>query len=180
MTVIRTERLVLRRARMDDLDDMHAVLSHPLAMRWWATPPHADIEQTRAWLQSMVDSPRELSEDFVVEHQGRVVGKAGAWRLPGFGYILHPDVWGRGLATEAVGAFLNAAFARPDVPRLEADVDPRNLASLRLLEKLGFVETGRASGTWTVGEELCDSVYMALTATAWAARRQVTADALNP
>jgi RimJ/RimL family protein N-acetyltransferase len=46
---------------------------------------------------------------------------------------------------------------------LTADVDPRNLSSIRLLERHGFVETGRANGTWQVGDELCDSVYFRLT-----------------
>ena len=43
-----------------------------------------------------------------------------------------------------------------------ADVDPRNAASLALLTRHGFIETGRAAGTWQVGDELCDSIYLAL------------------
>ena len=45
---------------------------------------------------------------------------------------------------------------------LTADVDPRNLTSIRLLERHGFMEVGRAKGTWQVGEELCDSIYYRL------------------
>lgn len=157
-----TDRLRLRRARPTDLDDLHAVLSHPLAMRFWSTPPHADREQTRAWLAGMIASPPELSDDFVVELEGRVVGKAGFYRLPDIGYILHPDVWGRGYATEALTAVVAHVFATRGVERLTADVDPRNAASLRLLDKLGFVETARASRTWLIGDEWCDSVYLAL------------------
>mgnify|MGYP003347797219 CR=1 FL=1 len=47
------------------------------------------------------------------------------------------------------------------------DVDPRNKASIRLLERLGFAETHRAARTWLVGEEWCDSVYFALTREDW-------------
>jgi RimJ/RimL family protein N-acetyltransferase len=43
---------------------------------------------------------------------------------------------------------------------LTADVDPRNLSSLALLKRNGFVETGRATGTWQIGAELCDSIYL--------------------
>jgi RimJ/RimL family protein N-acetyltransferase len=53
-------------------------------------------------------------------------------------------------------------FANWPVEALTADVDPRNEGSLRLLAKLGFVETHRAARTWLVGEEWCDSVYLAL------------------
>jgi RimJ/RimL family protein N-acetyltransferase len=48
------------------------------------------------------------------------------------------------------------------LPRLTADVDPRNQPSLRLLERFGFVVTGAASRTWLVGDEWCDSVYLEL------------------
>ncbi|WP_374472102.1 GNAT family N-acetyltransferase [Phenylobacterium sp.] len=159
MVELRTERLRLRRARPEDLEALFAVLSHPEAMRYWSSPPHADREQTRAWLDEMIAA---TDEDFVVEFEGRVIGKAGAYRLPDVGYILHPDAWGRGLATEAMAAVVAHVFATRDVDRLTADVDPRNGASIRLLEKLGFRETGRAARTWRVGEEWCDSVYLAL------------------
>jgi RimJ/RimL family protein N-acetyltransferase len=45
---------------------------------------------------------------------------------------------------------------------LLADVDPRNVASLRVLDRLGFKETGRAERTFLLGDEWCDSVYLAL------------------
>lgn len=159
MVELVTERLRLRRARAEDLDALYAVLSHPVAMRYWSTPPHSDRAQTQAWLEDMIAA---TDEDFVVEHQGRVIGKAGAYRLPEVGYILHPDVWGQGLAYEALSAVVAHVFASRDVEVLRADVDPRNTASIRLLEKLGFRETGRAMRTWRVGEEWCDSVYLAL------------------
>ena len=72
-----TQRLVLRRANEDDLDALHAVLSHPLAMRYWSTPEHDSRAQTGDFLQTMI---AEHCDDFIVEHQGQVIGKAGAWQ----------------------------------------------------------------------------------------------------
>jgi RimJ/RimL family protein N-acetyltransferase len=162
MDVIVTERLRLRRAREDDIEAMHAVLSDPRAMLYWSTLPHRTLDETRDWLASMMDESPALRDDFVVEHEGRVVGKAGCWRVPEIGYILHPDVWGRGLAREALEALIPRLFARFDIPAITADVDPCNLASIGLLERLGFVETGRARGTWEIGGQLHDSIYFAL------------------
>lgn len=162
MDRIVTPRLILRRARADDLEPMHAVLSDAQAMRYWSTPPHADLEETRAWLDSMIAAPPDSSDDFVVEHDGRLIGKAGCWRQPEIGFILHPRWWGRSLAREALEAVIPHVFARFAIPAITADVDPRNVASLALLSRLGFRETGRASGTWEVGGETCDSVYLAL------------------
>lgn len=159
--MIVTERLILRRARMADLDDVHAMLSHPAAMRYWSTPEHETLEDSRKWLEGMVAEPAG-EDDFLIEHQGRVVGKAGAWRLPEVGFLLHPDHWGKGLALEAMTAVIAHLFATHAVPELTAEADPRNAASLRLLGRLGFVETGRAERTLQWRDEWCDSVYLAL------------------
>ena len=158
---IRTPRLILRSARPDDLEAMHAVLSDPRAMLWWSTLPHETLEQTREWLNAMIATGPD-HPDFVVEWDGRVIGKAGFWRLPEVGYILHPDVWGQGLGGEAVGAVIDHVFSTLAVDILTADVDPENAASIRLLQRLGFVRTGSGERTWNVGGVWKDSLYFAL------------------
>ena len=164
MTEIRTERLRLRAASMDDVPAFHRILSDPRATAYWSTPPHAELAETDAWVAAMMAiDPRE-GEDFVVERDGQVIGKAGLYRFPEIGYIFHPDTWGRGFAAEALRPVLDRAFAVHRLPSVEADVDPRNTASLRLLQRLGFVETGRARRTWHIGGEWCDSIYLRLSA----------------
>ncbi len=162
MVTIRTERLLLRRATMDDLPAIHAILSDAEGMRYWSTPPHATLDQSAAWLRSMVEADPANSDDFVVERDGEVMGKLGCWALPEIGFNFARATWGQGYASEAMAAFINRRRALGGPAALTADVDPRNAASLRLLARHGFVETGRASGTWQVGDELCDSVYLAL------------------
>jgi RimJ/RimL family protein N-acetyltransferase len=167
MEELLTARLRLRRARIDDLVDLHAVFSDLRAMRYWSTTPHVDLAQTRAWLEAMIGAPLAESEDFVIElrtgeQRGAVVGKAGCWRIPEVGFILRSDLWGQGLAAEALGAIIPRVFDRFPIPALIADVDPRNAACLGLLARLGFQETHRARRTWLVGDEWCDSVYLAL------------------
>ena len=159
---IETQRLRLRRARPDDLDALHAIFSDPRAMRYWSSLPHNDPDQTADWLASMIASPPDQSDDFIIERDGAVIGKAGCWRLPAVGYILHPDHWGLGLATEALSAAIAHVFTTFEVRELTADVDPRNSGSLAVLARLGFRETHRAERTWLIGEDWCDSVYLAL------------------
>lgn len=162
MTTIRTERLTLRPGRLQDAADLHSVFSDPETMRYWSTTAHADLATTEAWLAGMIATPPGAGEDFVIELDGVVIGKAGAYRFPEYGFILRRDQWGRGLAREAMEAVLPRAFAVHGLERATADVDPRNVASLGLLRRLGFRETHRASRTWHVGGEWCDSVYLAL------------------
>lgn len=159
---IATERLLLRRASSDDLADFFAIMSSPSAMRYWSTLPHASIDVTRAWLDAMIARTEAGGEQFAIEYEGRVIGDVGAGRLPDFGFIIHPDYWGRGFATEASRACVDHIFRITAATELRADVDPRNSASLRVLARLGFVETGRASRTFLLGDEWCDSIYLAL------------------
>jgi ribosomal-protein-alanine N-acetyltransferase len=161
---IEAGRVVLRRARSDDLAMFHGAMSDAGVMRYWSTPPHADLTTTRDWVESMVGADPAISDDFVIEVAGRPIGKLGCWRTPELGYLLHPDFQGQGYASEALAAFVGYMRGRGLVA-LKADVDPRNLASLRLLERAGFVETARVAGTWLVAGELCDSVYLELSLT---------------
>ena len=157
-----TERLRLRRARMSDLAAIHGLLSDPRNMRFWSTPPHTSLYQSEAWLRSMVDADPSTSDDFIVERNGQPIGKLGCWQLPEVGFMIASDETGKGYATEAMAAFLERRRGLGEPSTLTADVDPRNEASLRLLARHGFVETGRVKGSWTVGGEVCDSVYLAL------------------
>lgn len=167
----RTERLLLRPARTDDLDGLHAILSDPQAMAYWSSPPHADIEETRDWLGSMIAIQPSEGEDFIVEHEGQLVGKAGLWRFPEIGFIFHPDYWGSGFAKEALSLILDRAFEVHELQKVDADVDPRNALSLKLLTSLGFRETGRKDRTWLVGDQWCDSIYLELDAESWRSGR---------
>jgi [ribosomal protein S5]-alanine N-acetyltransferase len=169
MTVIHTRRLTLRPASADDLDALHAIMRQPQAMAYWSTPPHEHPDKTADFLAGMMTIPPDLGEDFIAEHEGRLIGKVGLYRFPELGYLFDPEVWGNGFASEAVAAVMTRAFEVHSLLRLTADVDPRNDASIRLLERLGFSETHREARTWLVGGQWCDSVYFALEREAWSA-----------
>jgi [ribosomal protein S5]-alanine N-acetyltransferase len=162
MESIVTPRLFLRRARVGDLNAMHEILSDPKAMRYWDRLPHTDLEETRAWLAAMIDASPDDSFDFIMEHAGTVVGKAGLWRIPEIGFIVSPGYWGQGFAFEALSAIIPRAFSKFGIGSITADVDPRNYASLRLLKRLKFDEIRRSQRTIKIGDEWCDSVYLKL------------------
>ncbi len=162
MTILTTARLTLRPARVGDEVGLHRAFTDPEAMRYWSTLPHTDIAQTRHFVEGMIWLKPEDGEEFIVEKDGEVIGKAGFWRWPEIGFILVRDHWGQGLASEAVTALIAHAFETRGLDEVVADVDPNNAASIALLEKLGFVETGREALTLQIGEAWFDSVYFAL------------------
>jgi ribosomal-protein-alanine N-acetyltransferase len=161
---VTSARLNLRRFRAEDVAVFHLILSDPQAMRYWSTPPHRDVAETEIWIAKTIAAVAAgEADDFIAEHQGRVIGKAGLWSGNELGMIFAPSCWGQGFASEAVRAIIARAFAQGR-PAITADVDPRNEKSLRLLTRLGFHETGRALRTLKVGEEWVDSVYLELKA----------------
>lgn len=165
MHEIRTERLLLRKARESDLDAIHSLLSDAQATTYWYEPPHSAVDQSREWLAAMIKVPQQAGDDFIVEHEGRVIGKAGFRAFPVIGFIFRPDSWGRGFAREALAALIQRAFDVHQLASIEADVDPRNERCLRLLRSLDFNEVGRQERTWNVGGVWCDSVYLRLSRT---------------
>nr|WP_255670635.1 GNAT family N-acetyltransferase [Cognatishimia sp. F0-27] len=154
----------MRPARPDDLDPMHAIFTDPRAMRYWDRPPHTSLAETERVVDHLVKAPLDLREEYVLEREGLCIGKAGVWRKPELGYILHPDHWGQGLAHEALRAILPRAWARwPDMQVMTAELDPRNVGSVRVLEKLGFTCVRVAEKNFLYGGiEWTDTGYYAL------------------
>lgn len=161
--IITTPRLTLRRFKPNDVDAMHAIFSDPDVMAYWSTLPHTSLSQTEDWIARTIASvDAGKSDDFVVLHDGVVIGKAGLWEGDELGMIFAQSSWGAGLAREAVDAVIAHARDR-GVAAIVADVDPRNVRALRFLERFGFAVTGTAKATYQLGDFWADSVYLTLT-----------------
>ena len=86
------------------------------------------------------------------------------------GYALRSDHWGQGLASEAVSLAIDWALRTLDLHRVEADIDPRNDASRRVLERLGFRSEGVLREHFFVGDLATDSELFGVLATEWRER----------
>ncbi|PYG31892.1 GNAT family N-acetyltransferase [Pelagimonas varians] len=162
--MIETARLTLRAGRADDLTPLHEIFSDTRAMRYWDRPPHENLDQTARFLDNFMVPDPQTREEYILEYQGRCVGKAGMWRRFEIGYILHPDLWGLGLVTEGLQTIVPRVFERfPDAASLTAELDPRNIGSVKVLRKLGFTQTDLKEKNFLYGEsEWCDTAYFRL------------------
>lgn len=163
MTEFRTDRLLLRHARLDDVEAMHAILSNRQAMTHWSTPPHSDLDQTRDWIERMIANTEAGSFDFLIEEDGVVIGKAGFYELPEIGYVLHPDYWRRGFMGEVLSVLIPEVFARYDIKAIKAELDPDNIASRKLLDHFGFEVESLTENGMQIGDHWYDSLVMLLT-----------------
>lgn len=170
-------RVTLRAIRPSDFDAFYSVYSDPRVTRYWSFPAWTHPSQGEAYFASAVEGsdPSRLLCWAVTLDDDRLIGTTTLFainRAQGraeIGYALHPDAWGRGLAGDALGAMVGHAFDGLGLRRLEADIDPRNTASCRLVERLGFVREGLLRERWHVAGETCDSALFGLLAREWRA-----------
>jgi len=146
---LETARLLLRPFTVDDAVLMHRVYSDPDVMRYVATGPIADLGATQRLIGDYVDHQQAWGYSFwAVEERssGELIGDAGLYRTPSgeveLGYTLGVPWWGLGYATEAAGAWVEAALGALGLDEVVALAEPGNRASLRVLEKIGLRRSG--------------------------------------
>ncbi len=177
---LHTVRLTLRPMAEADTDAVFAMRSDPVVQRYGSHPPWTARQTAVDYIARNAEAMAAGTHaQFAIERRedGVVVGTCTLYALDApcrradIGYVLLPSQWGRGYATEANTALLDWGFGALDLNRVEADIDPRNVASARALERLGFVHEGHLRERWIVGGEVCDSLIYGLLASDWKARK---------
>jgi RimJ/RimL family protein N-acetyltransferase len=166
---IRTERLLLRPFRLSDVDDLFDIYSDE-RVAFFAIP----ASTTREELEMAVRDPPLWSDRprFAVELTGRVVGDvileiAGRDLIANVGYAVASTHWGRGIATEATRAVVDYGFQVFSLAKICARADPRNVASVGVMEKLGMVREGYFRSHVLRRGQRCDRVCYGLLRTEW-------------
>ena len=173
---LRTARLRLRPFDDSDADALFALQSNAEVLQYWDAPPWT--EGVRA--ERFIAACRQMAEAgtgtrLAVERlsDGGFIGWCSLtrWnpdhRSAAMGYCLDDAAWGHGYATEAGRALLQWAFDTLDLNRVQAETDTRNVASARVLEKLGFVREGTVREDCVVNGDASDSWVYGLLRREW-------------
>ena len=176
LPTLNTQRLSLRLIRAEDVDDFYAVYSNPEVMRYWSTPPLADKDAAKKLIGEIhqgIESHELLKWGIALSANDKLIGSVTLFHMDfthkraEIGYALGRDHWGHGYMQETLKAVLNNAFDVLNLHRIEADVDPRNTASVRTLERLGFQREGYLRERWQVNGEIQDAFFFGLLRQDW-------------
>jgi ribosomal-protein-alanine N-acetyltransferase len=141
--ILKTNRLILRPQALADAPDLFAILSDPEAMRFWNRPAISRLTVVEELVREQQAAMAQgLCRYWTVSLNGSAIGsvdlsliQAGSAEL---GFLIRPDHWRMGLASEAVGAVVAHGLNALRLTRLAAVVQAENRAAARVLEKNGF------------------------------------------
>jgi ribosomal-protein-alanine N-acetyltransferase len=173
---LQTPRLRLRPFTGADADALYALQSNAHVLRYWDSPPWT--ERSRA--ERFIAGCRQLADEGTGARLAIDRGSGetflgwcslSRWnpdfRSASLGYCLGEAAWGQGYATEAAHAVLQWAYDTLDLNRVQAEADTRNVASARVLEKLGFVREGTLREDCVVNGDVSDSWVYGLLRREW-------------
>lgn len=176
---LRTNRLLLRPLRESDADAMLGIFSDPEVMRFWGSVPWSSRDEA---LERIAKDAQRLEEGTDLRlglerlTDATFLGTCTLFdfnaqcRRAEIGYCLASAAWGQGYMHEALTSLIQYGFKQLDLNRIEADIDPRNEASARSLERLMFKREGLLRERWIVGSEVSDSALYGLLRVDWLAR----------
>jgi ribosomal-protein-alanine N-acetyltransferase len=153
MTILETERLILRRLVPEDLGPLHALYRDPEVRRYFPEGT-LDLEETREelnwFLNGHPDRP-ELGLWATLDREtGAFLGRCGLlpWTIEDraeveVAYLLAREVWGRGLGTEVARGIARYAFEHLGLPRVVSLIEPGNAASVKVARNIGMILEAR-------------------------------------
>ena len=174
-----TERLTLRWFTPADADALFSIFADPDVVRYWSSPEWADTSHAHQMIEDTIagyTSGDGVRFAVVLTATGELVGQVNLGhmfhsnRRCEVGYAMASAYWGKGYITEALVAAFDYAFGPLNLNRIEADIDPRNDASEKVLQRLGFKKEGFMPERWIVKGEVSDTTFYGLLKRDWEAR----------
>lgn len=144
---IRTQRLLLRQINHSDLNEIFFLRFDEQVMKYLDRPRAKSTADVNDFIQKLIDSEKNnegITWGITLKNEIKLIGTIGFWRIEKehyraeIGYTLHPDYWGKGIMQEALSEVVNYGFKVMKLHSIEANVNPENTASIKLLERNGF------------------------------------------
>lgn len=154
--ILETKRLLLRRQIMEDLDALWDLYCNPEITKYIPDAPRSyeEAKEELEWFLNGHPRHPELGLWATIHKEtGKFIGRCGLlpWTIEGqqeveVAYTLSQDYWGQGLATEAAQGILQYGFEQLHLSRMICLIDPENIASQRVAEKIGMTLERKVDG----------------------------------
>jgi [ribosomal protein S5]-alanine N-acetyltransferase len=148
---IETSRLILREVTNEDAHDMLKYLSDYNVMKHMGLEPfqtEKDVWDEINWYNSIFKEGTGIRWGITLKESGVVIGSCGFHNMLSkhyraeVGYELSKEYWGNGIASETLQAVVKYGYQHFQLERIEALIEPDNIASQKLVEKVGFKREG--------------------------------------
>ena len=148
-----TERCLIRELSLSDLPALYELYDKP-GMTDYVEPLYdyeTELEYQKAYIENMYGFYEYGMWLVFSKETGKLIGRAGLEHNE-MGYMIAPELWNRGYATEVCRFIIDYARENTDFEELYCRIDERNVASVRLAKKLGFVRNGQIGNERNTGE----------------------------
>ncbi|MEN8701568.1 GNAT family N-acetyltransferase [Bacillus infantis] len=148
---IETDRLLLRKVKLEDAADILRYLSDPEVTKYYGLEPFADLEDARSeigWYERILKEGTGVRWGISLKGGKELIGSCGFLNMDSghfradIGLELNPAYWNQGIGTEAIEAIIRYGFDNLNLMRIQALIEPANLQSQRLFGKCGFIREG--------------------------------------
>ncbi|SDL79149.1 Protein N-acetyltransferase, RimJ/RimL family [Pedobacter sp. ok626] len=167
-----TDRLIVRDLNYEDLDFIHVIHSNPEVQKYATLDIPESINESEDYLRKYIEqqncNPRKEYGFCVSLVNKEPIGLIGLsngldkFKSAEMWFKMHPKYWGRGYITEAALVVLKFGFERLHLHRIEAGVATENIASIKVLEKIGMQKEGIRRKILPIGGEWKDNFHYAV------------------
>lgn len=169
---LETERLLLRRVHVDDVEEIFILRSDPIinknSLRPLATTKREALEFIEKLENALIQN-EGIAWMICERHRPEIViGHIGIWRLMKehyrgeIGYLIHTDFQGKGMMSEAMKAAIDYGFNQLKLHTIEAQVSPMNMPSQKILERNGFEKEGYLKEDFFANGKFHDTILYSL------------------
>lgn len=149
--IIETPRLILRQVKVSDVDSIFQLRNDTQTVEFTARPPFESKKEALDLIEKMLAAYANsdgLSWAITIKGEDKMIGGVGFWRIirehyrAEIGYSLLPSYWNKGYMTEAILPVVKFGFESAGIHSIEANLNPHNKASEKILIKAGFTKEG--------------------------------------
>ena len=176
--VIQTERLTLRPFRDQDIDDVLEYARDPEWARYLPVPQPYTRKDAEQFVADQLLADRNVDPAWAIALNGAPVGGISLGldlpnRVAVMGYSIARHLWGLGYVTEAAKTIIDSAFScYIELNKIKAMADPRNIGSLRVMEKVGMAKEGVLRQNRVERGEIVDESWCGILRAEWEARKE--------